>query len=428
MKPRHSLFTLLILASAVLLLTGCGAKEKTASKPKKLPRVRTVAAEKTRLVDYLTTTGDVIATNAVTLRATVEGQIGCCPWREGDRVEQAGQKLIEIERPLYRQELLATEAALAVAQAKLDDLKAGARPEEIAQAKESVRHLNDCTLFAKADLDRIKRLVTSGSLPGEAVEKARVGYVKCQTQYMAAKENLAMLVAGPTKTEIAVLQTAVKQAAAQRDISQAKLDECLLTAPFAGIITQVYVRPGDLATPRAPLLKMMDPTSLVVRFALPETRTANIRKGAKAIIRLDAYSGKTFQATVERIYPRLERDTRTRLVEAKILDPVDLVPGLFARVSVVVRTADNAIAIPDEAIVTTPRGDKIVFVVRDGKASLRTVTLGLQQGQRVQVLKGIAAGEQVVISGNLGLKDGMAVQQAKAAPKTTAKTPEGTKS
>lgn len=425
MKPRYSLVTFIVLGIALSLLIGCGAKEKTPSKQKKLPRVRTVAAETTRLVEYLATTGDVFATNAVSLRATVEGQIGYCPWREGDRIEKTGQKLVEIERPLYRQEMLAAEAALAVTQAKLDDLKAGARPEEISQAKESMRHLHDCTIFAKADLDRIKRLVKSGSLPGEAVEKARVSYTKCQTQYLAAKEALTMLVAGPTKTEIAVLQTAVEQAAAQRNISQAKLDECLLNAPFAGIITQVYVRPGDLATPRAPLLKMMDPTSLVVRFALPETRAANIRKGAHAIIRLDAYSGKMFQATVERIYPRLERDTRTRLVEAKILDPVDLVPGLFARVSVVSRTADNAIAIPDEAIVITPRGDKIVFVVRDGKASLRIVTLGLQQEQRVQVLKGIAAGEQVVVSGNLNLKDGMAVQQIKAEPAPSAKTPKG---
>ncbi|MDP8248512.1 MAG: efflux RND transporter periplasmic adaptor subunit [Candidatus Tritonobacter lacicola] len=350
------------------------------------------------------------------IKATIEGPIAFCPWREGDHVEQVGQKLIEIDRPLYRQEVLAAEAALAVARAKLADLKAGARPEEIAQAKESVRHFEDCTSFAKADLDRIESLVKSGALPAETVEKARVSYVKCQTQHEAAKEQLAMLEAGPTKTEIGVAQAVVDEAAAKLALAQAKLDECLLRAPFAGVITQVFVRPGDLATPREPLLKMMDPSSLVVRAGLPESCAADIRKGTEAVVRLDAYRGKTFSARIERVYPRLEQDSRTRIIEAKLIEPVKLIPRLFARISVQGRVADDAVVVPDAAIVTTPRGHKVVYVVNEGKASMRKVTIGLEQGQRVQVTDGVRAGEMVVIAGNLNLKDGAKVQLVKAAP------------
>jgi len=358
----------------------------------------------------LETTGDVVATNTVMLQATAEGPIAFCPWREGDRIEQAGQKLIEISRPLYRQEVATAEAVLGVGKAKLADLKAGARPEEIVQAKESVRQLEDSMDFAKADLGRIGALVESGSLSGESVEKARVSYVKCQTQLRSAKEQLIMLEAGPTKTEIAVLQAAVDEAAAKLALTQAKLDECLLTAPFAGVITQVFVRPGDLATPRASLLKMMDPSSLVVRAGLPESCAAGIRKGTEAAVRLDAYPGKRFKATIDRVHPRLEWDSRTRIVEVKIVDPVELIPRMFARISVQGRAFDDAVVVPGAAIVTTPRGNKVVYVVNDGKATMRKVTIGLEQGGRVQITEGVQAGEKVVISGNLNLKDGAKVQ------------------
>jgi multidrug resistance efflux pump len=427
MRTARRLLGVAIVGVVTIGMVGCGSDkgDPAKSKSKKAARVEAVAAEKTRLVEFLETTGDVVAVNTVLLESTIEGPISFCPWREGDRVDQAGQKLVEIDRPLYRQEVAAAGAALAVARAKLADLKVGPRPEEIAQAKESVRHFEDCTDFAKADLDRIRGLVKSGALPAETVEKARVRYVECHTQLGAAKEKLAMLEAGPTKTEIAVAEAIVDEATAKRALAQAKLDECLLKAPFAGVITQVYVRPGDLATPRAPLLKMMDPSSLVVRAGLPESCAPDIREGTEAVVRLDAYPRKTLSARIERVYPRLEWESRTRIIEAKIIDPVELIPRLFARISVPGRVAEDAVVVPDAAIVTTPRGHKIVYVVNEGKASMRKVTIGLEQEQRVQITEGVQAGEMVVIVGNLNLKDGAEVELGKAALSPATKTASG---
>ncbi|MBN1851247.1 MAG: efflux RND transporter periplasmic adaptor subunit [Pirellulales bacterium] len=413
MRTAKCVLAVACLGMAMMGLTGCGPDKKEEGKAKKPPFVQAIAAEKTRLVELLETTGDVVAVNAVTLHATVEGPISFCPWREGDRVEQIGQKLIEIDRPLYRQEVSAAEAALVVAKAKLADLKAGARPEEIAQAKESVRHFEDCTNFAKADYDRTASLVKSGALPPEEVEKARVNYVECQTKLEAAKERVAMLEAGPTLTQIAVAQATVEEAAAKRDLAQAKLDECVLKAPFSGVITEVLVRPGDLARPQAPLLKMMDPSSLVVRAGLPESCSAHIREGTDADIRLDAYPGKKLSARIERIYPRLEWDTRTRIIEARVIDPVELIPHLFARLWVRGRVVEDAVAVPDAAIVTTPRGHRVIYVAKEGKAQRRTVTIGLEEENRVQVIDGVQVGEMVIISGNLNLKDGAQVRLGK---------------
>lgn len=405
----------LFSAGMVVVLAACGQAKTAKTKSKPTVRVDVEKARMEIMEERLQTTGDVIATNTVVLESTVEGPISFCPWREGDIVDAAGKKLIVIERPLYRQELAAAEAMLAVAQAKLDDLLAGARPEEIAQARETVKHLADCTAFAKADFDRVQNLVTSGSLPAEAAEKARVDYSKCHTQHESAKEKLAMLEAGPTKTEVAIAKATVAEAAARRDLAQARLDECSIAAPFVGVITEVYVRPGDLAKPRQPLLKMMEEASLVVRAGLPEVSVMGLQVGAIADVSLDAYPGKTLVARVARIYPRLEGSSRTRLVEFSLDDKVRLLPRMFARVSLRGRRFDSAVVVPGQAVVATPRGEKIVFVIKDGKAERRIVQLGIEDAKRVQVVDGVQAGEDVVVAGNLNLKDGAVVTLGKAA-------------
>jgi biotin carboxyl carrier protein len=279
-----------------------------------------------------------------------------------------------------------------------------------------VRHFEDCTAFAKADLDRVRALVESGSLPGETAEKARVDHTRCATQLEGAKEHLAMLRAGPTVTEVAVAQTLVNEATARLALVQAKLDECVLHAPFAGVITSVLVRPGDLVTPRTPLLEIMDPASLVVRFSVPETHISNMREDAKAVVRLDAYPGKTFQAAISRIYPELARNTRTCLAEAKVLDPAVLMPGQFARVSVELRTVEDAVVVPDKAVLSTAQGDMVVFVVNDGKAIRKKVKVGLEEKEKIQIADGIQAGEMVIFTGNEKLKNGMPVKLGEQAP------------
>ena len=403
MKLFRSILTVGVVAIFALWLSGCGADKK--KKKKKVKSVHAVEAKQIRLEEMLETTGDVVAVNTVTLRAAVEGPIKYCPWREGDVIKKAGEKLIEIERPLYHKQL-------AVKKAILKDLQYGPRPEEIAVAKEEVIHLTSCSKFAKIDLDRINSLAGKNVISKQSREKAEVRYVRCKTQLEEVKNKLKMLEEGTKKTELAIAEANVA-------LAQTQVDECIIRAPFAGIITQVYVKPGDLTSlrsgPRPPLLKMMDPTSLIIRSGLPESSAAHLSKGKKVIIRLDAYPGKTFKAVIERVHPRIEWLSRTRIVEIRITDPVKLIPRMFARVSVQGRVIENAIIVPDSAIITTPRGDHVVFVVKNGKAEMRKIKIGLEKKDQIHISEGIQAGEMVITAGNLNLKNGAAVKIVKNA-------------
>jgi multidrug efflux pump subunit AcrA (membrane-fusion protein) len=357
-------------------------------------------------------TGETVAVESVVIAATVEGPISYCPWREGDCIEQTGQKLIEISRELYRAEVNAAEAAVEVARAKLADLQAGTRPEEIAKARESVRQLEEAAAFAKADYDRTAKLVESGSLPGEALEKSRVEHTGQQTKLAAAGRHLEMLEAGYTKTAIAVQEATVNEVAAKLDLAKARLSECIISAPFSGTITRVHVRAGDMAAVRAPLLEMADLSSLVVRIAVPEVHASAVHEGMTAQVTLDSFTGRTFATRVVRAYPELDRRMRTRTVELVLDEPAKLMPGMFARVRLVLDSVENALTIPQQAVIVTPAGGQVAYVVADGKAVQRKVKVGIEQAGRVQVLAGLEPGEKIVVTGQERLKDGMDVRVA----------------
>jgi len=407
----------LALLSTGLALVGCGGKDdgKASAANKKVPTVAVEAVRKEPIARLLELTGETVAVESVVISAMMEGPISYCPWREGDRVDVVPDKptrLIEINRELYRAEVNAAEAALEVARAKLADMKAGTRPEEIAKAQEAVRQLEEGTTFAKNDLERITKLVESGSLPGEALEKARVENAAEHAKLAFAKRHLEMLEAGYTKTAIAMQDAAVKESQAKLDLAKARLNECVIMAPFAGTITRVHVRPGDMASVKAPLLEMADLSSLVIRVAVPEAHASAVNKGMAAHVAMDSLPGKTFTAKVVRVYPELDRRMRTRTVELTLTDPANLAPGMFARVRLVLESVQDAVTIPKQAVLLTPAGGQVAYVVADGKAAMRKVKTGIEQAGRVQVLGGVDLGERVVISGLAVVKDGMEIRVA----------------
>ena len=400
---------LLGACSCLHVFVGCGGDGGDAQPQKKAPLVTVEPAAVGEIARTLDLTGEVVPIQAVQISATLEGPIAFCPWREGD-VVKAGEVLIEIARPVYREEVRTAEAALAVAQAKLADLRAGARPEEIAQAAESVKQLEECAGFAKSDLDRVSQMVESGSLPGESAEKARVAYVKCQTDLAAARQKLQMLRAGPTATEIATQEAIVEEAAAKLELARARLSESTIPAPFGGTITKVYVRQGDMAAPRMPLIEMVDLSSLVVRCAVPEISTGAVRTGMEAQVRLDALPGRSFSARVVRVFPHLDPQLRTRTIELAVENDAPLAPGMFGRVLLILESVPDAVTVPVQAIIATPSGAQVAFVVADGKAAQRKVETGIEASGRIQILSGLNPGDQVVVSGQEKLKDGAEVR------------------
>ncbi len=239
----------------------------------------------------------------------------------------------------------------------------------------------------QADFARVEQLVASGALPGEQLE---------------------------------IVRAALKRAEAQVAAAETGADDYEIRAPWAGVVSKVWVSEGNYVSPRAPLVELYDPASLRVRFSVPEQDATRVNTDAAVQMSLDAYANRTFSGTIERIYPQLDPATRTLTVEARIEADVPLLSGLFARVAVPVETASGAIVVPAGALQALPGGGIVAFAVQDGKAVRRPVKIGLETGDFVQILEGISAGEDVIVRGQESLKDGAPVKvmgQKKDGPK-----------
>ena len=172
----------------------------------------------------------------------------------------------------------------------------------------------------------------------------------------------------------------------------------------------MHVAEGDYVAPRAPLITMFDPASLVVQFAVAESQSTEVREGLPVDVQLDAHPGQTFQGTINRVFPELDERTRTRTAEAALTGPVDLIPGMFARIQVTLERFPEALTVPAHSLAVSPGGVRSVFLVKDGKAVQRELTTGLEVDGRVQVLAGLQEGDRVIIAGQEKLKDGTAVK------------------
>jgi membrane fusion protein (multidrug efflux system) len=229
------------------------------------------------------------------------------------------------------------------------------------------------------NLSRTRQLVESEALPGEQLDQARSAFEKVHAQLVRAEETA-------------------------RDYA--------IYAPWEGVVSRVNVKEGEFVAPRAVLLEIFDPASLVILAAVPEKHAAEVTAGMRVDVRLDAYPGDIMQGRIERVYPYLDSRLRTRTMEITLEKPIDLLPGMFARLNVLLKNIDDAVIVPLEALVTTPKG-QVVFVVEDGKAVARAVKTGIEADNRIQLVSGVQPGDKVIIAGNEKLKSGMDVSLAK---------------
>lgn len=234
----------------------------------------------------------------------------------------------------------------------------------------------------KEELARIEQLVESGAIPRDQLDLARTKFHRAVAQLEKVKE---------------------------------RSDDYEVVAPWNGTVSKVLVADGNYVVPRTVMVEIFDPQSLVLRTAVPEAQSEELRLGMDVAVTLDAYPGKTFRGTISRIYPELDRRMRTRTAEVEVTDKIDLVPGMFSRLSLMLKSEKNIVAVPQEAVIVTPKGFRVAYVLEDGKAVQRKITTGIEGDGKIQILSGLAVGDQLVIAGNEKLRDGLEVRVQGAA-------------
>lgn len=193
------------------------------------------------------------------------------------------------------------------------------------------------------------------------------------------------------------------------ELARVQLDKTRITAPFAGIVGLRHVSAGEYITAGQALVNLEAIDPVKADFRVPEKFLPAIRVGQTIKIKVDAFPEDSFEGRVYAIDPRLDVAGRSLLVRAMVPNRDQrLRPGLFARVTVLLQLKEDALSVPEQAIV--PQGEsQFVFKIVDGKAKLTKVKIGTRREGRVEIVEGLAAGDQVVTAGQLKIRDGSPV-------------------
>jgi len=231
----------------------------------------------------------------------------------------------------------------------------------------------------------------------------------------------------------AVTDQDLDMAHAKRDQSKATLKKLEtiqsyteIRAPFSGSITERFVDPGAFIQ-QGKIVSMVDTSKVRVLVDIPESEVRAAQVGTKAEIRFDALPGAVYKAAISRSAGSLDTTLRTMRVEIDVQNKgLQIYPGMFARVTLEVDPHPMALVLPAEAI-TLQQDKAFVFLEVAGKAKKIPVSLGLEDGPRWEILKGLSGGESVLISDGKALVDGVGVREVEATNVVPARTVSGGK-
>lgn len=272
---------------------------------------------------------------------------------------------------------------------------------------------------------RIDRLLVD---VGDRVRKGQLLVVMDGTQLATLRAQLATLERDFARLDTlhaigSVAQQQYEQMRTQRDVTReqvANLERNVrLTSPIDGVVTGRYFNEGELfsmaPTPesggRVAIVAVMQLDPVKVSINIPENLYPKVQVGMGVSVKLDAYGEREFAGSVYRVNPTVDALSHTVGLEVRVPNGAGaLRPGMFARVCLTFGQAERVL-VPDMAVVQQ-RGtnEKYVYEVVDGAAVRRVVTLGRRVGAQFEILDGLSAGADVVVSGMRQLHDGCAVR------------------
>jgi multidrug efflux system membrane fusion protein len=208
----------------------------------------------------------------------------------------------------------------------------------------------------------------------------------------------------------------VAAAKAALDIAVQSQRRADVRPPRSGVVNSRAVSTGQYVKIGNVLATLVDPSQLNLRFKVSEAESLRARKGQTVTFRVAALGGRSFEARIFHVSDIAEPTTRQVEVVALVKNPGSLKPGFFAEVTLATESHRGARVVPESAVQASEQGF-VAYVVAEGKAHLRPVTIGLRTGDgEVEILDGLEAAETVVVEGSDRLADGVPVQVSDSIP------------
>jgi HlyD family secretion protein len=370
----------------------------------------------------LNATGYVIAAHKIELASKVVGRVEWVGVEMGDKIEK-GQILVRLEDDEYRAAVEQQQGQLDNAKAKLAELEAGSRPEEIMTAQAAVDKSQAEFDSAKTDYNRIADLGASHSVPQQQIDDALSLMNSKRAVLDSDKQQLALAKLGPRKEEIDAQRGTVRQLAGGLALAQVDLDNTVIRSPITGTVLERNVEKGEFVTngfvgdrgAKGYVLSIADLNDLRVDLDVSQNDFAKVSAHQPCWIVTDAYPDRRYDGDVDLISPEANRQKATVQVRVKIFNPDELLkPDMNATVSFLNPAKLATTRAADRPVLRIPSGavrDGAVFVVEDGKAVKRTIGSGSSDASgNVEITRGLTGGENLILDPPPSLADGDGVR------------------
>ena len=369
------------------------------------PVVVDVAIAKAAEGEARTYTGTTKPVQQVSLRSQAEGQLLNLAADIGDIVQQ-GQPLATLDSSLLQTDLGEAQAELAARQFEVAQAEA-----QLADIRTLIEQARVRLQQAENDAQRLQSLASKGAISTQEAERAQTTLMTAQQAFQSAQEQL--------RTRQQAVSAAQQRVAAQDAMvqqSQRRLSYATLAAPLTATVLERLAEPGDLVQPGQAVLTLGNMNEIHVRVEVVDTNRQDFVLGQPALITLDALPGETFTGRVTRISPMADSASRLIPVEITLTNSNNRIgSGMLARV-VPANDRTNAILVPQSALETAEGADNQLFVLTQTDDTLtvepRTVQIGQMTNNQVEILSGLAPGEEYVIRNNGPLKPGQTVQKS----------------
>ena len=451
--------TLIFILLPAALLAGCSSispdAETQAAKEDRPPApVEVTYAETGNIAATLNYAGDLHPTQELMLVSIVSGAVEDVMVETGDKV-RAGDPVLQVEDTTYKAQLKQAEAGLSAAQANLMKMQKGPREEQIEMARAALEaaqaQLRGVTTLtgdeatvaaanlaqaeavlrlAQYEYDKIKWAGQVGQTPQALqLQQATIAYQTAKSGYnlqahpdesilaqlragiKQAEMNLQLAEDPFTEEDFALVRASVAQAEGAVALAQYQVDNAVLRAPFDGVVSEVFVTVGSVASPQSPAIKLISSELEVIANA-PENQVIQLYKNQPAALKISAFPGEDFPALVTSIAPAADAASRTFSVKIQAQDKEHkLRAGMFADVSILLEEKVGVVLIPKSALTEVAGQSGVYALAADEKSvSFRPVSVGLSDDDRVEITSGLAPGELIVMAGLSNLSDGARVQ------------------
>lgn len=387
--PRHAAALLLALAVLACAPAPVGsASPAPQTSPAAAREVHTRRATLARWERSVRVSGELAAYEQATLSAKVPGRLAPIAFDLGTRVAR-GDVIARVDPRDYELRVAQALAALQAARARLglaadgdDDTVA---PDETAIVRGARAELAD----ARRERERAIELRSGGAGAQAAVDAAETRVLSADSALQNALE------------EVQNRRATLAQRRAELELARQQLEDAQVRAPFDGVVAARLAGTGDYLAAGAPIARVIRFDPLRLRLEVPEREAAGIATGQTVRVLLEG-AAQPATGTLVRIAPELGLRSRTLVVEAELANGDGaLRPGSFARAEIVTDADARALTVPAAALVRFAGIDK-VLVVANGKTIEKRVTIGRIEAERVEILGGLADGDEVVLApGNL---------------------------